>query len=266
MYAAANQPDRRVLNVPAAHPCGPQHAHRDRTPVSYRELGIRTDRDRERRAQRGEVDTAERTYRTDSPGPTRGRHRRRRRRVALAAGRSFTVQLTAKRGTAARSTAFRKAADMKPNWIVAGELVRRDGPAFFETSLPGTAGLATVESPDPEMTLTDWLSMSRAIADHLKAVKPLFVHMERDPGRPTPRGGDWSRPRWTGRSPSSLRAARPDGRRTGPGRGPLAQEGAIRYPPLFPSAKSPQPASSRIRPPARAPWPAWSRGRPRATT
>ena len=38
-------------------------------------------------------------------------------------GRSFTVQLKAKRGTPARATVFRKAADMRPNWVVAGELV-----------------------------------------------------------------------------------------------------------------------------------------------
>jgi Tfp pilus assembly pilus retraction ATPase PilT len=46
-------------------------------------------------------------------------------------GRSFTVQIKAKRGTAARATAFRKAADMKPNWIIAGELARRDGPPII---------------------------------------------------------------------------------------------------------------------------------------
>ena len=97
-------------------------------------------------------------------------------------GRSFTVQIKAKRGTAARLTAFRKAADMKPNWIVAGELARRDGPAFLESLMGGVSGLATVETPDPETTLTDWLAVSRATADHLNSANPLLVHMERDQG------------------------------------------------------------------------------------
>ena len=35
--------------------------------------------------------------------------------------RSFTVQLKAKRGTPARAAVFRKAADMKPTWVVVGE-------------------------------------------------------------------------------------------------------------------------------------------------
>jgi Flp pilus assembly CpaF family ATPase len=97
-------------------------------------------------------------------------------------GRSFTVQLKAKRGTAARATAFRKAADMKPNWIVVGELARRDGPAFLESLAGGASGLATVQTPDPEASLADWLAVSRATADHLNSTNPLVVHMERDQG------------------------------------------------------------------------------------
>lgn len=97
-------------------------------------------------------------------------------------GRSFTVQLKAKRGTAARATAFRKAADMKPNWVVVGELARRDGPAFLESLAGGASGLATVQTPDPEASLADWLAVSRATADHLNSTNPLVVHMERDQG------------------------------------------------------------------------------------
>jgi type IV secretory pathway ATPase VirB11/archaellum biosynthesis ATPase len=97
-------------------------------------------------------------------------------------GRSFTVQIKAKRGTPARATVFRKAADMKPNWVVAGELVRRDGPGFLGALAEGASGLATVQTPDPEATLTDWLAMSKAAADHLKKVNPLVIHMDRDQG------------------------------------------------------------------------------------
>ena len=39
-----------------------------------------------------------------------------------------------------------------------------------------------MESPDPQLTIADWLSMSREIGEQLTAVKPLFVHMERDQG------------------------------------------------------------------------------------
>jgi type IV secretory pathway ATPase VirB11/archaellum biosynthesis ATPase len=97
-------------------------------------------------------------------------------------GRSFTVQIKAKRGTPARATVFRKAADMKPNWVVAGELVRRDGPGFLGALVDGTSGLATVQTPDPEATLNDWLAMSKAAAEHLKKVNPLVIHMDRDQG------------------------------------------------------------------------------------
>jgi type IV secretory pathway ATPase VirB11/archaellum biosynthesis ATPase len=97
-------------------------------------------------------------------------------------GRSFTVQIKAKRGTPARASVFRKAGDMKPNWIIAGELVRRDGPAFLDVLTESTSGLATIQAPDPEVALTDWLAMSRGAPEHLAAIKPLIIHMERDQG------------------------------------------------------------------------------------
>jgi len=100
--------------------------------------------------------------------------------------RSFTVQLKAKRGTPARVAVFRKASDMKPTWIVTGELVRRDGPGFFE-ALTGSqsGGLTTVQTADPETTLNDWLAMSKPVADHLRALNPLVVHLRRETdGRP----------------------------------------------------------------------------------
>ncbi|HEY5528685.1 MAG TPA: ATPase, T2SS/T4P/T4SS family [Thermoleophilia bacterium] len=97
-------------------------------------------------------------------------------------GRSFTVQLKAKRGTVARANTFRKAADMKPNWIVTGELARRDGPAFLEALAAGSSGLATIQTPDPEVTLTDWLAANRATPDQLNSANPIVVHMERDQG------------------------------------------------------------------------------------
>jgi type IV secretory pathway ATPase VirB11/archaellum biosynthesis ATPase len=100
--------------------------------------------------------------------------------------RSFTVQLKAKRGTPARTAVFRKAADMKPTWVVAGELVRRDGPGFLE-ALTGSqsGGLTTVQTVDPETTLNDWLAMSKPVAEQLKVLNPLVVHLRHDAeGRP----------------------------------------------------------------------------------
>jgi type IV secretory pathway ATPase VirB11/archaellum biosynthesis ATPase len=182
MYAAANQPDRRVLNVPL------------RTLVDNNTLT-----GTEARLLSGSLNMRRTVI--VSGGSNVGKSTllnalvellpRDQRLVAVSdvddelpalRDRSFAVQLTAKRGTASRSSVFRKAADMKPTWIIAGELLRREGPVFFETINPGTAGLATVECPDPQLIIADWLSMSRDIADRLATIKPLFAHMERDQG------------------------------------------------------------------------------------
>lgn len=97
--------------------------------------------------------------------------------------RSFTVQLKAKRGTPARNTSFRKAAEMKPTWVVAGELARRDGPGFLDALNAGlTGGLTTVESPDPENILNEWLALSKGMAQQLKILNPLVVHLVREDG------------------------------------------------------------------------------------
>jgi hypothetical protein len=97
--------------------------------------------------------------------------------------RSFTVQLKAKRGTPARSAVFRKAADMKPTWVVTGELARRDGPGFLDALTVGvTGGLTTVQAPDPETILNEWLALSKGAAEQVKRLNPLVVHLERENG------------------------------------------------------------------------------------
>jgi pilus assembly protein CpaF len=182
MYASANQPDRRVLNVPL------------RTLVDNNTLtGV------EARLLAASLNL-KRTI-IVSGGPNVGKSTllnalidqlpRDHRLVAVddvddefpaLRDRSFVVQLTARRGTPARASVFKKAGDMRPTWIIAGELLRREGPVFFDILGSGTSGMATVESPDPQLTITEWLSTSREIGERLATVKPLFVHMERDQG------------------------------------------------------------------------------------
>jgi type IV secretory pathway ATPase VirB11/archaellum biosynthesis ATPase len=100
--------------------------------------------------------------------------------------RSFTVQLKAKRGTPARAAVFRRAGEMKPTWVVTGEVARRDGPGFLDTLASGvTGGLTTVQTLDPEATLNEWLALNKATADQLQKLNPLVVHLVRDDeGRP----------------------------------------------------------------------------------
>jgi hypothetical protein len=183
MYASAAQPERRVLNVPL------------RTLVDNNTLtGL------EARLLNGLLNL--RRTLVISGGPNMGKStllnallgmlsRDQRLVVVLdedeeelpaLRDRSFAVQIKAKPGTAARAGAFRRAGDMKPTWVVAGELGRRDGPAFFETLTKETSGLATVQAPDPGMALADWLAGARGLEEHLTTVRPLFVHMDRDQG------------------------------------------------------------------------------------
>jgi len=95
--------------------------------------------------------------------------------------RSFTVQLKAKHGTPARVSTFKKAADMRPTWMVAGEIARRDAPPFLDAlTVSSTGGLTTIQSADPETTLNEWLAMSKSAAEHLRKLNPLVVHLELD--------------------------------------------------------------------------------------
>jgi hypothetical protein len=69
---------------------------------------------------------------------------------------------------------------MKPTWVVAGELARRDGPGFLDALDPGVrGGLTTVETPDPETTLNEWLALSKGVAEQVKMLNPLVVHLVR---------------------------------------------------------------------------------------
>ena len=95
--------------------------------------------------------------------------------------RSFTVQLKGKAGSAARNSSFRKAADMKPNWVVAGDLGRRDSPGFLRSLDAGVrGGLTTVETNDPEDALNEWLALNKSVAELVKTLNPLVVHLVRE--------------------------------------------------------------------------------------
>lgn len=95
--------------------------------------------------------------------------------------RSFTVNLKAKRGTPARNATFRKAGGMKPTWVVTEELAKRDGPGFLEAlSVGTTGGLATVQTPEPEAILNEWLALKKGVEDQIKTLNPLVVHLVRE--------------------------------------------------------------------------------------
>lgn len=96
--------------------------------------------------------------------------------------RSFTVRIPAQPGTPSFSDALQKGAAMHPTWIIAEHAGRGDGPALLKTLAAGFSGLATVDSPDPEVALSDWIINNPEAASFLGKIVPLIVHMDRDPG------------------------------------------------------------------------------------
>ncbi|MFH1833887.1 MAG: ATPase, T2SS/T4P/T4SS family [bacterium] len=182
MYAAAAQQERRVLNVPLRslvdnNTLSPWHARFLNGSLGLKRTMIVSGGPNVGKSTllNALIDLVQRDQRVVAIDDVEGE-------LPALRGRSFTVQMTAKRGTPARATVFRKVADMKPNWLVAGELVRRDGIGFLEAVAEGPSGLATIQTPNPEATLSDWLAMSKAAAGHVEKVNPLVVHMERDQG------------------------------------------------------------------------------------
>lgn len=100
-------------------------------------------------------------------------------------GRSFTVQLKAQPGTQQRSATFRKAMDMKPNWLVVGELTEQDSSVFFKALSTGVSGLTTVRTSDPEYVVNELMTLDEDIIADLARVDVVLAHMVRDGnGRP----------------------------------------------------------------------------------
>ncbi len=183
MYATATQPGRRVLNVPL------------RTLVDNNSLTSV-----EARLLSGLLSMKKTVV--VSGGPNTGKSTllnallallpRDQRLVVIASegeedlpalrDRSFVVQIQARPGTPGRAGAFRRARDMRPTWVVASELARHDTPLFFDCLSAETAGLATLETPDPHLILADWLSTGLQLNERLGEVRPIFVHLERDQG------------------------------------------------------------------------------------
>lgn len=96
--------------------------------------------------------------------------------------RSFTVQLPAKPGTPAFASALHKAVGMKPTWILADDLAGSAGPDFLQSLTTGAFGLATLTTPDPEVSFTDWVITSPTAGPDLRTAAPLLIHMHRDSG------------------------------------------------------------------------------------
>ena len=86
MYAAANQPDRRVLNVPLRTLVDNNTLTGVEARLLSGSLNMQADDNRERRAERGQIDLAQRAHRHASPRPAPRGRRRRRRRVPGAPG------------------------------------------------------------------------------------------------------------------------------------------------------------------------------------
>ncbi len=96
--------------------------------------------------------------------------------------RSFTVHMPARAGTPGFAQSLEKALNMKPTWLLAGQLGKGDGPPFLRALTKGSAGLATLEAPDPELAMTDWTATNAEAAMHLKKISPIVVHLSRDVG------------------------------------------------------------------------------------
>ena len=97
-------------------------------------------------------------------------------------GRSDVVQIAADAGSPARAKAVHKAAGMKPDWIVIGELAVEDGPPFLEALQGSCGGLATIPTIEPEAQLNEWLLGDRKMADRLARVKPLVLNLREERG------------------------------------------------------------------------------------
>jgi type IV secretory pathway ATPase VirB11/archaellum biosynthesis ATPase len=107
-------------------------------------------------------------------------------RLPALRNRSFTVTLQAPSGTPAFAGALDKARDMKPAFILAGEMSHpQDCLSFLRTALTGACCLGTLETPDPQLLLAEWLTLAKDAPQLLSEVKPLITFMQIDPvGRP----------------------------------------------------------------------------------
>jgi Flp pilus assembly CpaF family ATPase len=99
--------------------------------------------------------------------------------------RAFTLTLAAKPGSAAMGGVLKRATAAMPTCLVAGKLTTADVPTFLGAIPSAAFGLATLDTPDPEVGLADWLAVSKEAPALLGKIMPILVHMERDQaGRP----------------------------------------------------------------------------------
>ena len=183
MYASATQPGRRVLNVPL-------RTLVDNNSLTSMEARLLTGLLNLRKSVL--VSGGANTGKSTLLNALLGMLPRDQRLVVVASeeeeelpvlrDRSFVVQIKARPGTPGRAGAFRRAGDMRPNWIVSTELARHDTQLFFDALSAETSGLATLETPDPQLALADWLSTARRLEEQLTELRPVFVHLERDQG------------------------------------------------------------------------------------
>ncbi len=94
--------------------------------------------------------------------------------------RADVSRMVAAAGSQARTDAFRRAADMKPDWIVVGELAAEDIPSFLDALQGGPGGLATIATTEPDAPFNRALVANRKVAQRLTRVKPLVLHLQRE--------------------------------------------------------------------------------------
>lgn len=99
--------------------------------------------------------------------------------------RAFTLTLAAKPGSPAMAAVLQRASAAAPSCLVCGRLSTSDVPAFLAAIPPAAFGLATLDTPTPEVGLADWLEVSKEAPALLARLRPVLVHVERDQaGRP----------------------------------------------------------------------------------
>lgn len=99
--------------------------------------------------------------------------------------RPNTTQICSPAGVRGMNTALEQITGAEADCLLVERLAWAEMLGFLLAIPASGFGLATVDSPDPEVSLADWLDTNRNAVQALREQKPIFVHVERDrAGRP----------------------------------------------------------------------------------